>query len=74
MRWSCYICPINKEMHKTLPAHIAAGHITSARMGRIFRFSIYREASSKDEIDEGDNTLTDLSIEHPYYWKSTQQQ
>ena len=57
--------PINKEMRKTLPAHIAAGHITSAQ-GWVESLGFqYIEASSKDEIDEGINILTDLSIEHP---------
>ena len=57
--------PINREMRKTLPTHIAAGHTTSAQ-GWVESLGFqYIEASSKDEIDKGINILTDLSIEHP---------
>ncbi|RGN30317.1 2-succinyl-5-enolpyruvyl-6-hydroxy-3-cyclohexene-1-carboxylic-acid synthase [Bacteroides oleiciplenus] len=57
--------PINENMRKSLPEHIAAGHMTSAKgWVESLGFS-YIEASSKKEIDSGIKTLTDLSIEHP---------
>lgn len=57
--------PLNEEMRKTLSKHIAAGHKTSAKGWVESLGFIYLEASCKEEIDNGINRLTDLSIEQP---------
>lgn len=57
--------PLNDEIRKTLPAHVAAGHNTSAR-GWVESLGFkYLSASSKQEVDKAMEELCSSSIEQP---------
>lgn len=57
--------PLNENMRKGLPEHIAAGHITSAKGWVESLGFMYLKASNKEEVDKGVSVLTDSNIEQP---------
>lgn len=58
-------CPLNEDMRKTLPPHIAAEHITSAQ-GWVESIGFtYMKASNQEEVNKHLKTLVDMTQEGP---------
>lgn len=57
--------PLNDEMRKTLPPHVAAGHHTSAK-GWVESLGFkYISANNKEEVDKAIEQLCDINLDQP---------
>ncbi|MBQ8694416.1 MAG: 2-succinyl-5-enolpyruvyl-6-hydroxy-3-cyclohexene-1-carboxylic-acid synthase [Bacteroidaceae bacterium] len=57
--------PLNEELRKTLPAHVGAGHNTSAK-GWVESVGFkYVAANNKEELDKAIDILCDVQLEQP---------